>query len=45
MQAKLIIAKKSLNLASLAWKVRVLGSVKLPVNEADFMLIKASQKD
>ena len=46
MQKKLIIAKRSLNLAPLAWKVRTFGTRKLLVNEADFMLIiKTSRKD
>ena len=34
MQMKLIIAKRSLNLASLAWKVGAFGTRKLLVNEA-----------
>ena len=34
MQMKLIIAKRSLNLDPLAWKVRAFGTRKLLVNEA-----------
>ena len=44
MQMKLIVAKRSLNLAPLAWKVRTVGTRKLLVNEADFMLIKNLKK-
>ena len=44
MQAKLIIEKGNLNLASLAWKVRAFGTRKFPVYEAYFMLIKNAKK-
>ena len=47
MQAKLIIEKRSLNLASLAWKVRAFGTRKFPVYEAhrDICWLKMPRKD
>ena len=44
MQAKLVIEKRSLNLASLAWKVKAFGTRKFPVYEAYFILIKNAKK-